>query len=164
MDYTVRGILQARILEWVAYPFPGHLPDPGIEAGPPALQADSLPTELHTAYVQLSGLESPCLYTGWAWRGYPASSSARLGSLSRVTKQRPVSHQCADTSSTPFPRVIEWIPHPWLAGWIGGLLTAALGSPTRGCSQYRRWVSVPTLREPDLMRVGEYSQPCDVTV
>ena len=22
MDYTVHGILQARILEWVAYPFP----------------------------------------------------------------------------------------------------------------------------------------------
>ena len=36
-----------RILEWVAYlPFPGDLPDPGIEPGSPALQADSLPTEL----------------------------------------------------------------------------------------------------------------------
>ena len=27
----VRGILQARILEWVAMPSPGDLPDPGIE-------------------------------------------------------------------------------------------------------------------------------------
>ena len=84
--YTVRGILQARILEWVAVPFsrgssqpkvqiqvsriagrfftswarregqeywsgypipsPVDLPDPGIEPGSPALQADSLPTEL----------------------------------------------------------------------------------------------------------------------
>ena len=34
------------ILEWVAYPFPGGLPDPGIELGYPALQADSLPAEL----------------------------------------------------------------------------------------------------------------------
>ena len=25
------GILQARILEWVAMPSPGHLPNPGIE-------------------------------------------------------------------------------------------------------------------------------------
>ena len=25
--------LQARILEWVAMPFPGHLPDPGIKPG-----------------------------------------------------------------------------------------------------------------------------------
>ena len=85
MDYTVHGMLQARILEWVAFPFsrrssqprdrtqvsrtaggfftswatrgaqeywrgwpipsPGDLPDPGIELGSPALQADSLPSE-----------------------------------------------------------------------------------------------------------------------
>ena len=35
-----------RILEWVAYPFSRDLPDPGIELGSPALQADSSPTEL----------------------------------------------------------------------------------------------------------------------
>ena len=83
MDYTVHGILQARMLEWVAFPFsrgssqprdwtqvshteggfftswatreaqacwsipsPVDLPDPGIKLGFPALQADSLPTEL----------------------------------------------------------------------------------------------------------------------
>ena len=76
------GILQARILEWVTFPFyrgssqprspgfegrffiswatrepqeywsrwtipfPADLPNPGIEPGSPALQADSLPTEL----------------------------------------------------------------------------------------------------------------------
>ena len=43
--YTVHGILQARILEWVAFPSPGDLPNPGIEPRPPTLQADSLPTE-----------------------------------------------------------------------------------------------------------------------
>ena len=82
----VHGTLQARILEWVAFPFsrgssqprdqtqvylivggfftswatreaqeywsgqpipsPADLPDPGIELGSPALQVDSLPTEL----------------------------------------------------------------------------------------------------------------------
>ena len=33
---------------WSGYPFPfpGDLPDPGIEPGSPALQADSLPVEL----------------------------------------------------------------------------------------------------------------------
>ena len=42
----VHGILQARILEGVAIPFfKGSLPDPGIEPGSPALQADSLPSE-----------------------------------------------------------------------------------------------------------------------
>ena len=39
------GILQARILEWVAISFSGDLPDPGIEPSSPALQADSLSSE-----------------------------------------------------------------------------------------------------------------------
>ena len=86
MDYIVHGIVQAKILEWVAFPFSrgfsqprdqtqvshiagrffsswatreaqeywsgypvpsvGELPKPGIEPGSPALQTDSLPTEL----------------------------------------------------------------------------------------------------------------------
>ena len=45
MDYTVHGILQARILEWVAVPFSRDLPNPGIQPRSPTLQADSLPTE-----------------------------------------------------------------------------------------------------------------------
>ena len=45
MDYTVHGILQARILEGVAFPTSGDLPNPGIEPRSPALQADSLPAE-----------------------------------------------------------------------------------------------------------------------
>ena len=36
-----------RILEWVAYPFSRELPDPEIKQGCPALQAESLPVELH---------------------------------------------------------------------------------------------------------------------
>ena len=43
---SVRGISQARILEWLAISFSRDLPDPGIEPGSPALQADALPTEL----------------------------------------------------------------------------------------------------------------------
>ena len=31
---SVHGILQARMLEWVAMPSPGDLPDPGIEPRP----------------------------------------------------------------------------------------------------------------------------------
>ena len=46
MDYTVHGILQARILEWVAFSSPGDLPNPGIEPRSPTLQEDSLPAEL----------------------------------------------------------------------------------------------------------------------
>ena len=40
----VHGILQARILEWVAIPFSRGSSHPGIEPrSPPVLQADSLP-------------------------------------------------------------------------------------------------------------------------
>jgi len=46
MDYTVLGILQARILEWVAFPISRvYLPNPGIEPRSPASQAGSLPAE-----------------------------------------------------------------------------------------------------------------------
>ena len=44
-DYTVHGILQARILEWVAFPFSADIPNPGIKPRSPTLQADSLPAE-----------------------------------------------------------------------------------------------------------------------
>ena len=43
LDYTVHGILQARILGWAAFPSPGDLPNPGIKLRSPSLQADSLP-------------------------------------------------------------------------------------------------------------------------
>ena len=39
------GILQARILEWVAMPSSRDLPDPGVELTSPALQADYLPAK-----------------------------------------------------------------------------------------------------------------------
>ena len=44
---SVHGILQARILKWVAFPSPGDLPDPRIEprSSGKELQADSLPSE-----------------------------------------------------------------------------------------------------------------------
>ena len=42
---SVHGILQARILEWVAIRFSRDLPDSGIEPGSSALQRDSLLSE-----------------------------------------------------------------------------------------------------------------------
>ena len=47
MDYIVHGILQARILEWVAVPSPADLSNPGIEPGSPSLKADSISTECY---------------------------------------------------------------------------------------------------------------------
>ena len=39
---SLRGILQVRILKWVAISFSRDLPNPGIKPGSPALQADTL--------------------------------------------------------------------------------------------------------------------------
>ena len=45
------------------FPFPGDLPNPGVEPGTSALQADSLPTELHqTAMVPGKQLISQMLF------------------------------------------------------------------------------------------------------
>ena len=45
MNYTVHGILQARILGWVAFPFFRDLPNPGIKSRSPTFQEDSLTAE-----------------------------------------------------------------------------------------------------------------------
>ena len=45
MDYTVHGILQVRILEWVSIPFSRGSSQPRIIPRSPALQANSLPSE-----------------------------------------------------------------------------------------------------------------------
>ena len=48
MDYTVHGIAQARILEWVAFPFSRGSSQPRDRtyvSTSPALQVDTLPAE-----------------------------------------------------------------------------------------------------------------------
>ena len=42
---SVHGILQARLLEWLPFPSPGYLPDPGIEPVSPALAGGFFTTE-----------------------------------------------------------------------------------------------------------------------
>ena len=62
VDYTIHGILQARILEWIVYPFSRDLPNPGIKLRSPALQQ---------ILYQLSHQGSPRVLE---WVGYPFSS------------------------------------------------------------------------------------------
>ena len=50
---SVHGILQARTLEWTAFPSPEDLPDPGVEPGSPVLQAGSLRFELQGIFPDL---------------------------------------------------------------------------------------------------------------
>ena len=40
------GFSEQEYWSWLLFPSPGDLPDPGIGPGSPALQADSLPSEL----------------------------------------------------------------------------------------------------------------------
>ena len=62
MDYTVHGILQAKYWSVLPFPFPGNLPNPGIEPWSPALQADSLPANL--GKVKVTQL-CPTLWDPW---------------------------------------------------------------------------------------------------
>ena len=43
--FSVHGVLQGGILEWVVISSPGDLPDLGIKLRSPAFQADSLSSE-----------------------------------------------------------------------------------------------------------------------
>ena len=61
MDCRVHGILQARILEWVAFPFSRDLPSPRIKPRSTALQADSLPVESQ---------RKPIFIASWQKAGY----------------------------------------------------------------------------------------------
>ena len=45
MDYTVHGILQARILEWVVFSFSNESSQLQDQTRSPTLQVDSLPAE-----------------------------------------------------------------------------------------------------------------------
>ena len=58
---SVRGILQARMLEWVARPSSRDLSDPGIELSCPALQAGSLLIEPPGKPVTFTHLETELL-------------------------------------------------------------------------------------------------------
>ena len=55
MDYTVHGILQARVMEWGAFPFSRGSSQPRDQTRSPALQVDSLPAEPQGKPIQLIG-------------------------------------------------------------------------------------------------------------
>ena len=81
---SVHGILQVRRLEWVAIPFSGDLPNPGIKPGSPALQADFF-------FTALQGDSLPSEPLGkslWGVKTHQLSSPfyAVQGHLQRLTK------------------------------------------------------------------------------
>ena len=69
---SVHGILQARILPWVAISFSKDLPDTGIEPWSPALQADSLlsePPGLLKIVHEMQAVMSKRGYFSWGGMG-----------------------------------------------------------------------------------------------
>ena len=168
--FAVHGILQARILEWVAFPFsrgssqprdwnqvshiaggffiswatreaqeywngypipsPVDLPDPGIELRSPALQADSLPTELSgkspkSKYsIQLSSVAQSCLTLCSPWNS-PGQNTG-LGSLSLLQRIFPtqgsnlglphcrqILYQLSNQGSL---KILEWVAYTFSRG------------------------------------------------
>ena len=97
MDYSppgssVHGISQARILEWVAFPSPGDLPDPGIKHKSSALAGrfftvhppgkplnSSRRTQRYTVLYLPLGVARTLLYccTIFSW-GFPGGSVVRF--------------------------------------------------------------------------------------
>ena len=103
MDYTVHGILQARILEWVAFPFsrdPLVDPNPGIEPRSPALQADSLSTEPQ-GKPKNTGVGSLSLLQG---------IFLTQGSNQGLLHCRWILYQLSHQGS---PRILVWVAYPF---------------------------------------------------
>ena len=103
MDYTVHGILQARILEWVAFSFTRGSPNPGIEPRSPTLQTDSLPAEpqgkpKNTGVGSLSLLQ----------RIFPTQEL-----IQALLHCRWILHQLSHKGS---PRTLEWVAYPFSSG------------------------------------------------
>ena len=124
---SIHGIFQARLLEWVAIPSPGDLPNPGIEPGSPALQADSLPSEpqggfkdqtltpLHWKHEVLT-TELPGKFMGFfrgeAWGGWPHRVACRLSVPQPGIKSMPLAVEGWSPNyytAREFPSLPYWI-------------------------------------------------------
>ena len=124
-DSSIHGILQVRILEWVAFPSPGDLPDPGIELGSPTLQADALTSEppsfqmsqFFTSGGQSIGVSTsasvlPMNIQDWFHLGWTGWISLLSKGLSRVFSNTTIQkHQFFSTHSAIF---IVQLSYPYM--------------------------------------------------
>ena len=91
---SVHGIFQARTLEWVAISFSRGLPNPGIEPGSPALQADPLPSEppgkpLSHKQTEISDRNLPCAGPNCCLTDNPATQHKFLAPEHRCCHRYP---------------------------------------------------------------------------
>ena len=106
-DSSVHGILQPRILEWVAMPYPGDLPDPGIE--PMSLmslhwQADSLPLVPPGKFW----------FTMWPWVNCHLSVSVGFWVITEEPTQS--SSNWKGNVFTNSTNILRSVNHMWLYG------------------------------------------------
>ena len=64
---SIHGILQARVLEWVAMPSSKESSQPGTEPGSPASQADSLPSQSPEEAHYLNIIKAQCNALRLSW-------------------------------------------------------------------------------------------------
>ena len=91
------------IPEWVAIPYPGDLPDPGIKPRSPALQVDSLPAEL-PGKPKNTGVGSLSLLQGI----FPTQ-----GLNPGLPHCRWILYHLSYQGS---PRILEWVAYPFSRG------------------------------------------------
>ena len=63
LGFSVHGILQQEYWSGLPFPSPGYLPDPGIEPGSPALEADALTSEPPGSSI--STMDFPAWWLRW---------------------------------------------------------------------------------------------------
>ena len=112
----VHGILQARILDRVTFPFSRDLPNPGIKSMSPILQADSLPAEPQ-GKPKNTGVGSLYLL-----QGIFTTQKLNWGHLHFRWILYHLSHQGS-------PRILECVAYPFFTG----------------SSQPRNWTGVPCI-------------------
>ena len=156
MDYTVRRILQARILEWVAFPFSRRASQPKDWTQAPVLQADSLPAEplgkpKNTGVGSLLLLQwifltqdsnqgllhcKQVLYQ-LSFGGLVSKYCLPLVTSWTVTRQAPMSMRFSRQeywSGLPFPSPGD-LPNPGVETWFPALQADSLPTEISGKSQ-----------------------------
>ena len=115
MNYTVHGILWARILEWLAFPFFRVSSQPRVRPRSPTLQVDSLPAEpqgkpKNTGVGSLSlspaDLPNPAIEAG--------SPALKADSLPTELSGRPNRSAGSQKARGHSPNLTNARPMPWL--------------------------------------------------
>ena len=118
MDYTVHGILQAGILQWVAIPFSRDLPNPGIEHSTTALQANY--------HLSHQGSPNTEFFRQEYWSGlsFPSPGDLPNPGIEPRAPTLQVDSLLAEPQGSP--RILEWAAYPF----------------SRGSSRPRNWTGV----------------------